>query len=147
RRGDGQRSPRRPLGPVRPYGGGGVAARRGRLSRDVIPLVIPLEDDYLWAGSSLLLGGSPDSFKGGKEMAETGLTRPKGTGEGDGQERNGVVIEECVGCQGVFLDRGELERLIEAESEYLATLDIAEEAGYQGRHRKGIMHQLFAPAE
>ena len=80
-------------------------------------------------------------------MAETGLTCPKCAGEWDAHERNGVVIEECVGCQGVFLDRGELERLIEAESEYLAKLDIADEVGYQGRHRKGIMHQLFAPAE
>jgi Zn-finger nucleic acid-binding protein len=80
-------------------------------------------------------------------MADTGLACPKCSGEWDTHERNGVVIEECVGCQGVFLDRGELERLIDAESEYLAKLDPADEVGYQGRHRRGIMHQLFIPAE
>jgi uncharacterized protein len=31
-------------------------------------------------------------------------------------ERNGVVVDQCTGCRGVFLDRGELERLTEAES-------------------------------
>ncbi|MGH3387714.1 MAG: zf-TFIIB domain-containing protein [Actinomadura sp.] len=80
-------------------------------------------------------------------MASTGLACPKCSGEWDAHERNGVVIEECGGCQGVFLDRGELERLIDAESEYLAKLDPATEGGYQGRHRRGIMHQLFTPAE
>ncbi|GAA4632898.1 hypothetical protein GCM10023196_068270 [Actinoallomurus vinaceus] len=64
--------------------------------------------------------------------------------------RNGVMIEECVGCQGVFLDRGELERLIDAESDYLAKLDPGTDdvnASYHGRHRRGIMHQIFTPAE
>lgn len=31
-------------------------------------------------------------------------------------ERNGVVLEQCNECHGIFLDRGELERLIGAES-------------------------------
>lgn len=31
-------------------------------------------------------------------------------------ERNGVVIDRCNECGGVFLDRGELEHLIRAES-------------------------------
>lgn len=35
-------------------------------------------------------------------------------------ERNGVIVHECGGCHGVFLDRGELERLIGAEVTYLA---------------------------
>ena len=29
-------------------------------------------------------------------------------------ERNGVTIEQCQQCRGVFLDRGELEQLIDA---------------------------------
>jgi uncharacterized protein len=33
-------------------------------------------------------------------------------------ERNGVTIDQCTGCRGVFLDRGELERLVDAESSY-----------------------------
>ncbi len=33
-------------------------------------------------------------------------------------ERNQVVVDHCTGCGGLFLDRGELERLIEAESSF-----------------------------
>lgn len=29
-------------------------------------------------------------------------------------ERNGITIEQCQQCRGVFLDRGELEQLIDA---------------------------------
>ncbi len=29
-------------------------------------------------------------------------------------ERNGVTVDQCTECRGLFLDRGELERLIEA---------------------------------
>jgi Zn-finger nucleic acid-binding protein len=29
-----------------------------------------------------------------------------------------VTIDQCSGCRGVFLDRGELERLVDAESSY-----------------------------
>lgn len=35
-------------------------------------------------------------------------------------ERNGVTIERCMECGGIFLDRGELERLIQAEREFNA---------------------------
>ncbi len=31
-------------------------------------------------------------------------------------ERNGVTIDQCSDCRGIFLDRGELERLIDAEA-------------------------------
>jgi Zn-finger nucleic acid-binding protein len=33
-------------------------------------------------------------------------------------ERNGVTVDQCTDCRGVFLDRGELERLIDAETGY-----------------------------
>ena len=33
-------------------------------------------------------------------------------------ERNGVTVDQCSGCRGVFLDRGELERLVDAEGAY-----------------------------
>jgi Zn-finger nucleic acid-binding protein len=33
--------------------------------------------------------------------------------------RNGITIDQCTVCHGIFLDRGELERLITAESSYL----------------------------
>ena len=34
-------------------------------------------------------------------------------------ERNGVTIERCTECGGIFLDRGELERLSQAETAYM----------------------------
>ena len=30
-------------------------------------------------------------------------------------ERSGVTVDQCTECRGIFLDRGELERLIDAE--------------------------------
>jgi hypothetical protein len=33
-------------------------------------------------------------------------------------ERNGVTVEQCSDCRGIFLDRGELERLATAESQW-----------------------------
>ncbi|GHJ49714.1 hypothetical protein Cs7R123_70560 [Catellatospora sp. TT07R-123] len=31
-------------------------------------------------------------------------------------ERNGVTLDQCTECRGIFLDRGELERLVDAEN-------------------------------
>jgi Zn-finger nucleic acid-binding protein len=33
-------------------------------------------------------------------------------------ERSGVHIDQCTECRGIFLDRGELERLTDAENEW-----------------------------
>jgi len=33
-------------------------------------------------------------------------------------ERNGVTIDQCGECRGIFLDRGELEHLLDAESRF-----------------------------
>lgn len=33
-------------------------------------------------------------------------------------ERAGVTIDQCIECRGIFLDRGELERLVDAEETY-----------------------------
>lgn len=33
-------------------------------------------------------------------------------------ERNGVTVDQCTECRGIFLDRGELDRLIDAESSH-----------------------------
>ena len=35
-------------------------------------------------------------------------------------ERNGVHVDQCTGCRGIFLDRGELERLVDAEARWNA---------------------------
>ncbi|EIE97246.1 TFIIB-type zinc ribbon-containing protein [Saccharomonospora glauca] len=36
-------------------------------------------------------------------------------------DKNGVHIEQCGGCRGIFLDRGELEQIVRAESSFYAS--------------------------
>ncbi|SDX39015.1 hypothetical protein SAMN05660209_00368 [Geodermatophilus africanus] len=44
------------------------------------------------------------------------LTCPKCQGAMRTYERNGVHVDQCTECRGIFLDRGELERLVDAET-------------------------------
>ncbi|GIJ28831.1 hypothetical protein Vqi01_39930 [Micromonospora qiuiae] len=49
-------------------------------------------------------------------------------------ERSGVVIDQCGECRGIFLDRGELEKLFEAEANWSAQQSppaLQRPAGYQ----------------
>jgi uncharacterized protein len=46
------------------------------------------------------------------------LTCPKCGGAMRSYERNGVTVDQCTECRGIFLDRGELDRLIDAESSH-----------------------------
>jgi uncharacterized protein len=48
----------------------------------------------------------------------TNLTCPKCGSEMRQYERNRVLVDQCTGCGGLFLDRGELERLAAAENEW-----------------------------
>ena len=48
------------------------------------------------------------------------LVCPKCQGAMRAYERNGVTIDQCQECRGIFLDRGELDRLIDAEEQRLA---------------------------
>lgn len=48
------------------------------------------------------------------------LICPKCRGAMRQYERSGVTVDQCEQCQGMFLDRGELERLTEAEAAYYA---------------------------
>jgi Zn-finger nucleic acid-binding protein len=36
-------------------------------------------------------------------------------------ERSGVTVDQCSECRGIFLDRGELERLMDAETNWHQT--------------------------
>ena len=49
-------------------------------------------------------------------MAE--LVCPKCQSPMRSYERSGLTVDQCSGCRGVFLDRGELERLVDAEGAY-----------------------------
>ncbi|HEY5941939.1 MAG TPA: zf-TFIIB domain-containing protein [Solirubrobacterales bacterium] len=65
------------------------------------------------------------------------LTCPKCGGEMRGYERNGVTVDQCGDCRGIFLDRGELERLIDAENSHYereyATREPEEKRGHDER--------------
>jgi Zn-finger nucleic acid-binding protein len=43
---------------------------------------------------------------------------PKCHGQMASYERNGITIDQCTECRGIFLDRGELDRLVDAEAAY-----------------------------
>ena len=36
-------------------------------------------------------------------------------------DRQSIHIEQCDGCRGIFLDRGELETILNAEQQYMAS--------------------------
>ncbi len=83
------------------------------------------------------------------------LTCPKCHGTMRTYERNGVHVDQCTDCRGIFLDRGELERLTEAEGSYYQAPPAPrydEHRGYGsyehgGKHykkrRKHFLEELF----
>jgi uncharacterized protein len=44
------------------------------------------------------------------------LVCPKCQGTMRTYERSGITVDQCTECRGVFLDRGELERLLDTEA-------------------------------
>jgi uncharacterized protein len=51
-------------------------------------------------------------------MSDDSMTCPKCGAEMRTHRRNGVTIEQCRKCHGIFLDRGELEQLIGRETSF-----------------------------
>lgn len=47
--------------------------------------------------------------------AAPALRCPRCSGTMTAYVRSGIAIDQCPDCRGMFLDRGELERLVEAE--------------------------------
>ena len=48
------------------------------------------------------------------------LVCPKCRGAMRTYERSGITVDQCGDCRGIFLDRGELERLVDAETRFNA---------------------------
>jgi Zn-finger nucleic acid-binding protein len=46
------------------------------------------------------------------------MTCPKCHGDMRQYERSGVTVDQCTECRGIFLDRGELEKLFDAEANW-----------------------------
>jgi Zn-finger nucleic acid-binding protein len=49
-------------------------------------------------------------------------------------ERNRVTVDQCTECRGIFLDRGELERLIDAESRWSGSAEGPQRPANGGRY-------------
>ncbi|WP_068754679.1 zf-TFIIB domain-containing protein [Thermobifida cellulosilytica] len=62
----------------------------------------------------------------------TGISCPKCPGILVRQTLAGVTVEKCSQCRGLFLDRGELEELLEAEHRWTRGF----EGGYTGGRRR-----------
>lgn len=66
-------------------------------------------------------------------------------------ERNGVHIDQCTECRGIFLDRGELDHLISAESSWKSTpaapgpqsSGYVEHKGGYPKRKKSFFEELF----
>jgi Zn-finger nucleic acid-binding protein len=64
------------------------------------------------------------------------LTCPKCHGAMRTYERNGVHVDQCADCRGIFLDRGELDRLIDAENAWHGDPRAAEKPRDGERHEQ-----------
>ena len=62
---------------------------------------------------------------------------PKCESEMRHYERNGVTVDQCTGCRGIFLDRGELERLIDAETSFYEKEPEERPTGDKGDKERG----------
>ncbi|NJC66692.1 hypothetical protein HC028_19585 [Planosporangium flavigriseum] len=62
------------------------------------------------------------------------MTCPKCRGQMRQYERSGVMVDQCTECRGIFLDRGELERLVDAEKSWHGSGPAHHPPGPQ-RHR------------
>jgi Zn-finger nucleic acid-binding protein len=83
------------------------------------------------------------------------LVCPKCNGSMRTYERNGVHVDQCGDCRGIFLDRGELERLMDAEAQWkpqaaapqVAPQQMPQTPGYQPKpyykKKKSFLEELF----
>jgi uncharacterized protein len=74
------------------------------------------------------------------------LICPKCNGSMRTYARNGITIDQCRTCHGIFFDRGELEQLISAEASYLGgSPDERRQAGNPSgkRQGRGFLGELF----
>lgn len=72
-------------------------------------------------------------------------------------ERSGVHVDQCTECRGIFLDRGELERLIDGEQAWATQAPPPAKPAYQPNYqpqypsgygkphkrRKSFLEELF----
>ena len=69
------------------------------------------------------------------------LICPKCQGTMRTYERNGVHVDQCTECRGIFLDRGELERLTDAENAWHGGAPAAAAPSHQQPSHQQPSHQ------
>lgn len=84
----------------------------------------------------------PPPFPGAPGAAQShGYTCPKCRGTMRTYDRNGVHVEQCENCRGIFLDYGEFEHLSQLESRFLATPPPAQYGGPMWGQRHGKQYR------
>ncbi|GAB3591422.1 zf-TFIIB domain-containing protein [Angustibacter peucedani] len=80
------------------------------------------------------------------------LTCPKCQSEMRSYERHRVLVDQCSGCGGLFLDRGELEQLAAAENGWHQGPPVQQQShpqghpqGYQQSYQQGYPQQHGKP--
>ncbi len=66
-------------------------------------------------------------------------------------ERNGIEIDYCPECRGVWLDRGELDKIIERSSQNVknypdnppGNIHHPKESDYRYKRKKGLLGDIF----
>ena len=67
-------------------------------------------------------------------------------------DRNGIEIDYCPDCRGVWLDRGELDKIIERSSQnvkniqtdsYTERQTYSKDSDYRYKKKKGLLGELF----
>lgn len=61
-------------------------------------------------------------------------------------ERNGITVDQCTVCKGIFLDKGELEHLMDAEDNYYQrpTQPVQTyQTQYYGKKKKSFLTELL----
>ena len=68
----------------------------------------------------------------------TDLVCPKCHGRMRTYERSGVTVDQCGECRGIFLDRGELERLVDAEQGWQRSHSAGRDREYDRDRDRGL---------
>ncbi|GAA0960236.1 zf-TFIIB domain-containing protein [Kribbella koreensis] len=72
------------------------------------------------------------------------LTCPKCRGSMRTYERSGVTVDQCTECRGIFLDRGELEKLVDAEVAYNGPQPVHQQAPrYEDKRYEDKRYQQY----
>jgi Zn-finger nucleic acid-binding protein len=73
----------------------------------------------------------------------TDLICPKCQGAMRTYERSGITVDQCADCRGIFLDRGELEHLVDAEQSWQGREPSDRGEGSRKRRKRSFFDDLF----